>query len=368
MPENTRPEKARLFAVEGPNDTSENKTGIPVQFNPTSLKVALSNKLDANERNGSSSSAQYIDSSSSTLAVELIFDTSDTFYSEERPTEGGETESVDTREDVRDRTRVIAENFLQPVEEGNRLKAPKRCLFQWGSFEFVGLVESFDETLDFFSPEGTPMRATVALKLKEDRFQFRSRETQAAQQETPAITPTEGSAAPDRDSSLYNGVENPRQPGVPALAKPNLSPSAALSASASIKASASIGVSASIGASVGVSGGVSAGFGASAGAGFSAGAGLSAGAGVSAAAGLSAGGGLSVSASAKLTPPAFSYGASASLGTGIPGAFSTDTKSVGGLTAGSLVTGGAALRAGTSAGATLSAGAEAQASASVGFD
>jgi hypothetical protein len=367
-------EHARLFAVNGPNDSAEGD-GIEVQFNPTSLKVALSNTLRANQRGGNSRSAQYVDKSSSSLTVELIFDTSDTFFSESRGA-GENARDVDTREDVRGRTRVIAETFLKPVGTGRRMRAPKRCLFQWGSFEFVGLVQSFDETLDFFSAEGTPLRATVALKLSEDRFQFRSRETGAAERDTPRLTSTgadpgtaggpqdadsnpvsaaNSEAGQDergwRDTSLFNGVENPRLPSASALAVPKVSAAASLSASASIGASGSVGVSGSLGVSAGI--------------------------------GASGGGGLSASASARLTPPSFRFGASAELGTGIAGAFSTDTRAPGGLTAGSIASGGAVLRAesgssaragatsgalGGGASASASASASVAASAGVGFD
>ena len=38
------------------------------------------------------------------------------------------------------------------------------CRFEWGSFIFQGVVDSMDETLDYFSEEGVPLRATVSLE------------------------------------------------------------------------------------------------------------------------------------------------------------------------------------------------------------
>ncbi len=58
-------------------ETDESKH-IDVQFNPATLRVTLSNTLKADNRAGSGGSgaaAQYIDKSESTLAVELVFDT-----------------------------------------------------------------------------------------------------------------------------------------------------------------------------------------------------------------------------------------------------------------------------------------------------
>lgn len=216
-------EHARLIPVEGANDQPQTSEAIDVQFNPTDLKVALANTLRANEREGNSRSAQFVDKSSSTLSVDLLFDT----------THDGS--------DVRQMTSEIALKFLKPEGEGDEMRAPRKCLFQWGAFEFIGLLQSINETLDFFSPEGRPLRAKVALKLAEDRFQYRSREVAEVERETPRLTPagegegqggsgdtpvSEASRHAGRDprdwreTARYNGVENPRLPALTQVAVP----------------------------------------------------------------------------------------------------------------------------------------------------
>jgi hypothetical protein len=326
------PAKARLYTVEGPIDRPrKGSTHIEVQFNPTSLKVSMSNSLKENESSGNSRAAQFVDKSSSNLAVELIFDTTEFVGS------SGSGSSTD----VRVKTRSVANTFMTTTPGRNaQQRVPKRCWFQWGSFAFIGIMESFDETLEFFSPEGTPLRATLALKLSESRIQtLRGRAAGSGAQQPPQLS-SPGEAAPVdeanseagsdeqdwRDTSLFNGIESPRLPSVSAVAVPGAS------------------VGAGLGASVSISGG----------AGFSAG----------------VSGGASVSAMAGLTPPAFRFGASASLGTGIAGAFSADTKAGGGLSAGALASGGATLRAGASASASAPAGARVSAAgiAGAGFD
>lgn len=291
------PERGKLIPVTGNNNTPDMENAVDVQFNPVSLKVSLSNTLKENKRNGNSRAAQFVDKSSSSLSVELLFDT--TYI------DAGEGESqndIEQGSDVRDQTRKIAERFLKPVESGEQMEAPKRCLFQWGSFEFVGMVENYEETLDYFSKEGRPLRAKVVLRLKEDRYQFRQRSdgVAAAQQETPILSPTGngdtgtnqntspvpgGSEGPGnwRDTALYNGIENPRLPSASFLAVPKVT----------------------AGASVGIRAGAGAGF------------------------------GVKTSFSAQ---PAFSFGASASLGTRVEGAFATDP--------GVRVSGGAAIESG----------------------
>jgi hypothetical protein len=301
----TDPTRAILIPVDGPADKGDPAKGITVQFNPGSLKVSLSNSLKANEKSENQSAAQYVDKSASSLTVELIFDT-----------------SIED-DDVRNRTKAIAEAFMKPVESGDEQLAPKRCLFQWGAFEFVGLMQSFDETLDFFSPEGTPLRATVGLKLSEDRYQFRQGQARKSNRETPTLGSSGTGGVADankeagkderawRDTALYNGLESPRVGAGVGVSVPGVSLDASLGAS----------IGATAGVSAGVSGGISGGI-----------------------------SGVTPSLKADIAPPGFSYGASGSLGTTIPGAFS-----------------GSKRAAGISAEAQVGPGV-ARASTSVGFD
>lgn len=47
-------------------------------------------------------------------------------------------------------------------------------LFEWGSFKFQGLVESYKETIDFFAPTGVPLRASINLTLASQDKVFES--------------------------------------------------------------------------------------------------------------------------------------------------------------------------------------------------
>lgn len=351
-------ERGKLIPVNGDNDSPDLENAIDVQFNPVTLKVSLSNTLKENARNGNSRSAQFVDKSSSNLTIELIFDT--TYIEQPSNNQGGgdqtassagsnssSKKAIEQGSDVRLQTKKIADTFIKPVAEGDKLKAPKRCLFQWGAFEFLGLVQSFDETLDFFSPEGRPLRAVVSLKLSEDRYQFRNRDVAQAARNTPSLSSTganpqggdqnagpvpgaSGDGAGNwRDTSMFNGIETPRMPSLSVVAVPSFSMSASL----------------------GISGG--AGFGLGAGVNISGGFGVSVSTSLSATA--SVGGTVSGSASSggvksgqqppPSISPAFKFGNSASLGTGIEGAFSPAGKTAS-LNAASLQTGSVPLRAG----------------------
>lgn len=192
---------AKLIPMEGDRVVTDESQHIEVQFNPATLRVTLSNSLKADNRGGSGGSrnaAQFVEKSESSLSVELLFDTTIKW------------KEVEANSDVRKQTKRIAEQFMQPQEPGSaRPRAPKRCRFQWGSFQFSGMVSSYSETLDFFAPEGIPLRATLALNLKEDRYQFDMDETvQAAVRELPKFSP--GGSGVSAAQATQAAGQNPR--------------------------------------------------------------------------------------------------------------------------------------------------------------
>ena len=63
-------------------------------------------------------------------------------------------DQVDPQEDPNDRTKLL----------------PPAVGFVWGSFSFAGMIDSMEESLEFFSPEGIPQRASVTLALSQQRI------------------------------------------------------------------------------------------------------------------------------------------------------------------------------------------------------
>lgn len=203
--------RAKLIPMNGDQVETDESKHIDVQFNPATLRVTLSNTLKADNKGGSGGSgaaAQYVDKSESTLAVELVFDTSiaATLGSDSRE----DRETVAANTDVRTLTKRIAEAFMKPQDaDSTKPKAPLRCRFQWGSFQFTGMLSSYSETLDFFAPEGIPLRATLALTFKEDRYQFAlDPSVQAAERPMPAFAP--GGDGQDAASAAQAAGQNPR--------------------------------------------------------------------------------------------------------------------------------------------------------------
>ncbi len=149
---------AKAYLIEIENYTTDvnqkeegnKETKVEVHFNPQTLKLKFANQNTGGDQpNGAS--AQNVGNLTSDLSVELLFDT----------TEEGS--------DVRELTKKVA-YFIMPKEEGNR--TPPRTRFQWGSLVFEGIADALEETLDYFSAEGVPMRATLSLTLKSDNIVF----------------------------------------------------------------------------------------------------------------------------------------------------------------------------------------------------
>jgi hypothetical protein len=289
--------------------------GIPVHFNPVSLQYTVSNTLK--EEGQGKKKKQYVTQSSAKLTMDLVFDT------------------THTGEDVRITTEKVAK-LMEPVAEGNK-KVPSVVEFDWGSYSFRGMVESYKETIDFFAPNGVPLRAAINLTLTRQDEVFSPGQHQAAV-DTRGSLATDTVQVPTTDGA--GAAQAAAAGGDPfagrALAGANNQPSMRFAAGASLIASASVelkppaafatggaGIDLSAGAGIGLS--VGGGIGLSAGAGISAGGGigLSAGAGVdfsaggalgfsaTAGAGFSAGGGIGFSAGAGVS---FTAGGAASAG------------------------------------------------------
>src|ERR1700730_8409426 len=119
--------KARLQEIS--SDESEKPLGpaIDVQFNPTSLRLQMSNTVEGGDLRGLPA-RQYLGSNSTVLTLELVFDTADE----------GETGAPRS---VREKTAVVEKFILPRVEDKNK-QAPPKLRFEWGNLIFVGVVDS----------------------------------------------------------------------------------------------------------------------------------------------------------------------------------------------------------------------------------
>jgi hypothetical protein len=305
-----RPAKAKLYKLtETPNGSADKPprvsvsgAAIPVQFNPTSLKLDRTNDTSG----GATTRAQRRNRPNeghATLTLDLEFDTA----------EGGpDGQPLDVRTKTAD-----VRQFAEPSKD-NPKGAPPRIRFEWGTFRFDGIVTRLGEEIDYFSSDGLPLRAKLSLTITGQDAQFESNAT------GPGSRTDQGSSAPGGAPASTGPnagpTRNPTQ-AVPAqdgesmqqlLSRLNADPAGWRSAMAGLSSplgltagfAVQLGASASVSGGIGVSAGfaagldVSAGAGVSAGVGVTAGGGISAGAGVSAGVGVAAGAGISAGAAA----------------------------------------------------------------------
>lgn len=158
------PELAKAQMIEVDPETGDPVSGgnqLEVQFNPDSLKVSFANQLQtpsgAGDQRGTPT-RQYVGAGTTKLAVSLVFDVT-------APVAG------DDSDDVRKLTGKVSFFITPKQDQQDRTKfKPPGTRFVWGSFQFDGLMDSMEETLEFFSPQGKPLRASVVIALSQQRI------------------------------------------------------------------------------------------------------------------------------------------------------------------------------------------------------
>jgi hypothetical protein len=151
-------------------------------------------------------------------------------------------------------------------------------LFEWGTFKFQGLVESYKETIDFFAPTGVPLRASINLTLasqdkvfeslsqgSDSKFEPLVQNLATSSESLTDVATQAGNPNAARAIAANNGLESIRFPaGAIALsAEIQLSPAAAF---ASGQAGLNAGFGISGGGNLAIGGQASAGIAASEGA------------------------------------------------------------------------------------------------------
>lgn len=200
----------------------ERDTWAKVQFNPETLKVSFANQVatpsGSGDQNGSPARL-FVGAGTTKLAAQLWFDVT------------GE-QGADAVDDVRKLTQKVA-FFITPKKDQKDAKkfVPPAVRFLWGSFQFDGIMESLEESLEYFSAEGKPLRANVSFTLTQQKitkFVFRDTAPPGAGgggdpagtrplTAAPAGSTVQGLAAGQGKGSDWQGiaaandVENPRR-------------------------------------------------------------------------------------------------------------------------------------------------------------
>jgi hypothetical protein len=250
----TTPTKAQLKHIKWEDKQSSYKDGdptrtVPVQFNPQTLKVSFANNNTGGKQPGGSS-VQYVGSGTTKLSVELLFDT----------TADGS--------DVRKLTQRVAFFILpDPDSAGgsNTNRTPPGIQFEWGSFIFRGVVDSMDETLDYFSEEGLPLRANISLSISRQELEFLSLDKEAGggagvpletanfRDSIQGLAGRNGKSGDWKCIAAANNIDDPLRLSAGALINVNACASVSVGASVSAQGGASASALAKASAGAGVS-------------------------------------------------------------------------------------------------------------------
>lgn len=221
-------ERAELIELNP--DLTDVKPGgkrVKVQFNPESLKVSFSTQTSTPSRTASESGGppktgdqasgtagrQYLGAGSTKLSLALWFDCT------------AATEAAFQVEDVRRLTQEVVYFLIaQPAQRDQNTYVPPGVRFQWGSFKFDGVVDSLEESLEFFSSEGHPLRAQVSLGLSQQRILVQTFGPPGAPKSpgtAPLVPARQGATLQGMADAVgrgdwqalarANGIENPRQ-------------------------------------------------------------------------------------------------------------------------------------------------------------
>jgi hypothetical protein len=179
--------KAQLFQLDRNFEHVINRDkAVTVQFNPETLKVSFANQIQTPSGTGDQKGTparQFVGAGTTKLAVQLWFDVT------------ALADGENTTDDVRKLTEKVA-YFITPEKVGKQF-APPAVRFQWGSFQFDGLMDSLDESLEFFSNDGRPLRASVSLALSQQKIQaFKFEKTEFQPRAAAAPNAADPSAAP----------------------------------------------------------------------------------------------------------------------------------------------------------------------------
>jgi hypothetical protein len=258
--------KATLLELKQDLVTPANdKSPIKVQFNPDSLKVTYANEIkqpESGDQSSGTAGRQFVGSSTTKLALTLWFDV----------TVVGDT-PID---DVRKLTSKIT-YFMdpKPTEDDPAKKMPPGVRFQWGSFIFNGMVEGLEETIEFFSPEGKPLRASISLTLSQQKILVSAAEANNAKDTTfqtgqrPYAAAKQGDSIQDmaigagkpggwQDIAAANRIEDPlrMKPGAMIDLNAKVSVPSGFGAAASLGGGVRLGAAANINIGANVQGGV----------------------------------------------------------------------------------------------------------------
>jgi|SRR5215216_1019899 len=166
------PGKAELVETDAKGEVLSGGKKVEVQFNPETLKLTHSTQIvpPVNaSRAGSAQTCQgdavgstphqQVGPGSTRLNVQLWFDVTAVL-----------PQGKQSVKDVRELTEEVV-YFMRPANAERQ--TPRGVQFRWGTLIFTGILDSLDESLELFSTQGVPLRASVNIGISQGKAGFR---------------------------------------------------------------------------------------------------------------------------------------------------------------------------------------------------
>ena len=209
--------RASLQAIKWVGKISQNLNHVvQVQFNPETLSLSYSTQKSGGDQRGGAA-LQFAGVATSKLTMDLWFDV---------------TAIEDTRpqyDDVRLLTDKVV-HFITPsadLKDEKNQPVPPGVKVIWGKFTYEGIMDSLSQKLDYFSEDGRPLRAMLAIGITGMLVKLESEKPAggAAPEKSPGTNPLQaakqsesiqqmaGKADPGSDwkaIAAANNIENPR--------------------------------------------------------------------------------------------------------------------------------------------------------------
>jgi hypothetical protein len=93
----------------------------------------------------------------------------------------------------------------QRSQDGKKtLTPPPGCRFHWGTFLFEGIVDSINENLEYFSEQGVPLRASLAVSITKQELNIviKDQNAKAANRDAVGTKPQQQAKAGDTFQSM----------------------------------------------------------------------------------------------------------------------------------------------------------------------
>jgi hypothetical protein len=201
-----------------------------VQFNPQTLKFTYSVQTQSEQKGNDPATTQFIAKGTTKLALELWFDSA-LATAANRLT----AQSPDGIGDVRTLTQQVAK-FMHPYDDTKGNLAPPLVLFKWGNLQFLGVMDSMDESIDLFSPNGIALRASVNITISKQEIDYQPNGS-LPQNGAPGTQPLQAAMAGAnlaqmaakagisdwKSIATANNIDNPRQLATGTLLNLNVS-------------------------------------------------------------------------------------------------------------------------------------------------